>query len=233
MLLGVWCAGVAGAGEPATVPNQLTPAEKAAGWRLLFDGQTTSGWRGFRKPEFPSQGWSVVEGCLKHAAKAGGGDIITQETFDDFELEFEWRLAPGANSGVKYFILEERGSPIGHEYQVVDDDRHPDGRRGPKWQTGSFYDCLPAATNKHLLPAGQFNRSRIVVQGKQVEHWLNGVKTVQYDLESEALKAAVAASKFKNVTGFGAKVRGAILLQDHGDEVWYRNLKLRAGARPR
>jgi hypothetical protein len=229
LVLGGVAALVAGAAEPLDPPNALSAAEKAAGWRLLFDGKTTQGWRGFRKEAFPAQGWSVEEGCLKHAAKGGGGDIVTVDTFEDFELRFEWRIAPGANSGVKYMIVEARGSPIGHEYQVVDDAQHADGRRGPKWQTGSFYDCLPAATNKVMHPAGQFNQSRILVHGQHVEHWLNETRTVQYELDSDALKAAVAASKFKNVSGFGTKLRGPILFQDHGDEVCFRNVKIREG----
>jgi hypothetical protein len=207
--------------------NQLSPAEQAAGWKLLFDGKTTNGWRGFNRPAFPDKGWVVEAGCLQHLAKGGGGDLITLDKYDEFDLEFEWRIAPGANSGVKYFITEERNSPIGHEYQLVDDLRNPDGRRGPKWQTASFYDCLPAATNKTLRPAGEFNQSRILVQGQHVEHWLNGTKTLEYELGSEALKAAIANSKFRNVAGFGTKFKGHLLLQDHGDEVWFRNLRIR------
>lgn len=210
--------------------NELTPAEQAAGWKLLFDGRTTNGWRGFSRPAFPDKGWVVEDGCLKHAAKGGGGDLITVGKYDEFDLKFEWRIAPGANSGVKYFITEERNTPIGHEYQLVDDLRHADGKRGAKWQTACFYDCLPAATNKTLRPAGEFNQSRILVQGNHVEHWLNGTKTVEYDLGSEALKAAIANSKFRNVAGFGAKIKGHLLLQDHGDEVWFRNLRIRTTA---
>jgi hypothetical protein len=218
----------ASGGEPAEpILNQLSSEEKAAGWKLLFDGRTTAGWRGFGKPAFPEKGWVVENGCLKHLARGGGGDLVTAETYDDFELTFEWRIAPAGNSGVKYFILEERGQPIGHEYQLVDDQGNADGRRGPKWQTSAFYDCLPAATNKVLRPLNEFNQSRILVQGKHVEHWLNGTKTVEYELESEALRGVIAQSKFRNVPGFGNKVAGRILLQDHGDEVWFRNVKLR------
>ena len=206
--------------------NQLTKAEKKAGWKLLFDGQTTAGWRGFNKPAFPGQGWIVEAGALKHQAKGGGGDIITVDRFTDFELQFQWRVATGANSGVKYFINEERGQPIGHEYQVIDDNAHADALRGGKWQTASLYDLFPPE-NKTLRPVGEWNDSRILVAGKHVEHWLNGKKVLEYELESAALKAAIATSKFKNVSGFGTKFSTPILLQDHGDEVAYRNLKLR------
>src|SRR3989442_2095488 len=144
-------------------PNELTPAERKAGWKLLFDGQSTHGWRGFNKEAFPNQGWVVEDDCLKLQAKSRGGDIITIEQFTDFEFQFEWRIAPGANSGVKYFTDEARGEPIGHEYQLVDDLRHPDGKRGPKWQTASFYDVLPAR-DKSVRPVGEFNQPRLPVQ---------------------------------------------------------------------
>ena len=211
--------------------NELTAAEKKAGWRLLFDGKTTAGWRGFKKPAFPAQGWVVEGGCLKHKAKdgadsLGGGDIITTEQFTDFEFQFEWRVAPGGNSGVKYLVTEERSGPIAHEYQVIDDERHADAKIGPHRSAAALYDLFPAE-NKKLRPAGEFNQSRIIVRGKHVEHWLNGAKVLEYELESERLKAAVAKSKFKNVPGFGNKLKGHLLLQDHGDEVCYRNLKLR------
>jgi hypothetical protein len=211
--------------------NQLTPAEKKAGWRLLFDGKTTAGWRGFNKKEFPKEGWVVEEGCLKHVAKdgrdsRGAGDIVTIDQFTDFDLQFEWRIASGGNSGVKYFIVEARNAPIGHEYQIIDDDRHPDAQRGEKRKAAALYDLLPAK-NKVLRPVGEFNRARILVQGKHVEHWLNDVKVLEYELESDELRAAIAASKFKDVPGFGTKTKGPILLQDHGDEVWFRNIKIR------
>jgi len=226
--LALWIVGQLGAADlpgPARL-NQLTPAEKTAGWKLLFDGKTTSGWRGFNKKEFPAQGWVIEEGCLTHKAKGGGGDIVTVDQFIDFDLQFDWRVAPVANSGVKYFIKEERGQPIGHEYQVIDDTRHPDAKRGPKWQSSGLYDLLPPG-DKVVRPVGEFNQSRILVQGKHVEHWLNGRKVLEYELESPELKAAIATSKFKNVEGFGAKFKTPILLQDHGDEVCYRNLKIR------
>jgi hypothetical protein len=213
---------------PPAEPNRLTDAEKAAGWRLLFDGQTTAGWRNFKKPAFPAQGWVIEAGCLRCLPKGGGGDILTDEAFDDFEFAFEWKLAPGANSGVKYLVTEERGSPIAHEYQVLDDERNEDAKAGRHHQTASFYDVLAPVSEAKAKPIGEFNQSRIVVRGQRVEHWLNGAKALEYELESEPLKAALARSKFKDVTGFAAKLKGRLLLQDHGGGVWFRNLKVRA-----
>jgi len=203
--------------------NQLTPEEKAAGWRLLFDGKTTAGWRSFKKQSFPAQGWVVADGCLKKVAKQRGGDIITVDEFNDFDLEWDWRLAPRANNGVKYFITEERNSAIGHEYQMIDDALI----RNPKGSTASFYEVLPPSPDKPLNPPGQWNHSRILVQGNHVEHWLNGAKVLEYELGSEPVKAGVAKSKFKDVKGFGTKIKGHILLTDHTDECCFRNIKVR------
>ena len=208
-------------------PNELSPAEKKAGWKLLFDGKTTTGWRSFKKQTFPEKGWAVEDGWLKCIAEGRGGDILTDQTFDDFELQWEWRIPLKANNGVKYFITEERAQALGHEYQMIDDARHPDGLRGPKWQTASFYDVLPAKSDKPLRPPGEINLSRIVIRGNQVEHWLNGAKVLQYECGSDEVKAAVAASKFKNVAGFGNKIKGHILLTEHHDEASFRNIKIR------
>jgi len=210
-----------------TPVNQLTPAERAAGWQLLFDGTTTSGWRGFKQKEFPRRGWVVEDGCLKHIQRGGGGDLITDASFQDFELSFEWRLGPRANSGLKYFITEERAGAIGHEYQLIDDAALGYAKPGSKHQTASFYDVLAPTAWQQPRPPGQFNHSRIVVEGRRVEHWLNGLKTLEYELGSDRVMQAVTASKFKDVAGFGTKIEGHLLLQDHGGEIWFRNLKLR------
>ena len=156
----------------------------------------------------------------------GALDLITVETFEQFELAFEWRVAPGANSGVKYFILEDRDAAIGHEYQIIDDERHADAKIGPHRQTAAFYDVLPAA-NRPLKPVGEFNESRILVAGRQVEHWLNGTRVLHYELASPALQQAIDTSKFKGIERFGKPQKGHILLQDHGDRVWYRNIRIR------
>ena len=218
-------------------PNTLTGAERTAGWRLLFDGKTTDGWRGFKKADFPAQGWAVADGCLKKVPTGAGdslgsGDIVTRDTFGDFDLRFEWRIAAGGNSGVKYFVTEERSGPIAHEYQVLDDSGHPDAKVGTHRQTAAFYDVLPPSPSAKALKAvGQFNQSRVLVRGNHVEHWLNGAKVLEYELGSPALKAAIAKSKFKDVAGFGTKIEGRVLLQDHGDEVCYRNVKIQAAPR--
>jgi len=207
--------------------NQLTEEEKAAGWKLLFDGQTTAGWRSFKKQSFPSKGWAVAEGWL-HCLGQGGGDIISEAGFEQFDLERDWKLAPAGNSGVKYFITETRPSAIGHEYQMVDDEREADARAaGGKHVTASFYDVLKLTEPAAPKPVGEVNHSRVLVQGNHVEHWLNGKKVLEYECGSPAVKAAVAESKFRNVAGFGARIRGHLLLQDHYSEVWFRNLKLR------
>lgn len=205
--------------------NVLTEDEKAAGWKLLFDGQTTQGWRGYRKPEMPA-GWDVIKGCL--ARTGPGGDIITNDAFGDFELQIEWRISPAGNSGIFYRVDESvGGAPYesGPEMQVLDNFEHADGRN-PLTSAGSNYG-LYAPTGGGPLPVGVFNRVRIKVQGNHVEHWLNGVKVVEYELNSPDWKQRVADSKFKAWPKYGQIARGHIVLQDHGDKVWYRNIKIR------
>ena len=211
----------------AAEPNSLSPEEKSAGWKLLFDGTSTAGWVGIGKTEFPAKGWIVEGGTLKHVARGGGGDIVTVEHFDDFELTWEWRLAPGANGGLKYNLPDPKKG-LGCEYQLLDDDKHADAKANAGTRTtGGLYDVLPPATGRKLHPPGEWNQSRIVVKGNHVEHWLNGAKTVEFEFGSEELKRAVEKSKFKNSAGWGVKTKSPILLQDHGDELSFRNLKIR------
>lgn len=208
--------------------NTLTLEEKQTGWRLLFDGKTLKGWRAYNKQSPPGAGWQVEEGVLKKVAGQRGGDIVTEDQFGDFELAWEWKISKGGNNGIKYLVTEQRPSAPGHEYQMIDDTGHPDGKLGAKRQTAAFYDVLPPAADKPLKPVGEWNSSRIVVQGKKVEHWLNGAKVLTYELGSDTTKAALAASKFKSSAGFGDKIRGHIMLTDHQDECSFRNMKLRA-----
>ena len=221
----------------AVQPNTLTSAEKAAGWKLLFDGKTWNGWRGFRREKVPVEGWMIEDGAIKHLAGQGeqsqqGGDIITVGQYDNFELQIEWRISPGANSGIKYLVAEEMVksgySGIGFEMQVLDDDRHPDAKmgKGGNRTAGALYDLI-APENKVLQPVGEWNQVRLIIRGNLVEHWLNGTKVVEYELGSPQLKSLIAESKYKNVAGFGDVRKGHILLQDHGNEVWFRNIKLR------
>jgi hypothetical protein len=222
-------------------PNSLTPREKAAGWHLLFDGKTTTGWHSTHGPEFPSTGWEVKEGLLsvtEHGGEEGGtaGDILSDKKYENFELSFDFRISAGANSGVKYFVdpaftpgHEGHGSDIGFEYQILDDALHPDARKGRDGDrtVASLYDMIPAAKSKPTRPIGQWNRGRILIRGTHGEHWLNGVKVVEYDRASTTFRAAVAASKFQIYPHFGEANDGYILLQDHGFPVSFRNIKIR------
>jgi hypothetical protein len=215
-----------GAVATETAPNTLTAAEKADGWQLLFDGRGLDGWRGYRRDTLPDSGWEVKDGTIRTIAKAKGGELITRKKFTDFELAWEWRVEPGGNNGVKYFVTEDRPKSPGHEYQMIDDAGYP-GKLGPTQHTADFYDVLPAAADKPLRPAGEWNTSRIVVRGPRVEHWLNGRNVLTYELGSAAVKDGIEKSKFKGHAGFGDKIAGHIMLTYHQDECWYRNLKVR------
>ena len=205
---------------------ELTDAEKAAGWKLLFNGKDLTGWRMFNKQTPPGSGWQVIDGILTKPAKAPGGNIVTTESFTDYELVWEWKIAAKGNNGLKYLIDEKRGGAPGPEYQMLDDSGHPDAKVGPKRQTAALYDILPPAADKKLKAPGEWNESKILVKGNQVEHWLNGAKVLSYELGSEELKAAIAKSKFKSAAGFGEKVTGPIMITDHSDEVSFRTIKI-------
>jgi hypothetical protein len=221
---------VPAARDNGSAPNTLTDAEKKAGWILLFDGHSLDGWRAYKKSDAAGLRWKIDDNSLSLPAQTEpgtrAGDILSKDTFEQFELSVDWKVAPGSNSGIKYFVLEDRDSAIGHEYQVIDDERHPDAKVGPHRQTAAFYDVLPAS-DRPLKPAGEWNSTRIVVRGQTVEHWLNGKKVLQYELNSPALNAAIEKSKFKGIQRFGKRQNGHLLLQDHGDQVWFRNIKIR------
>jgi hypothetical protein len=207
--------------------NQLSDEEKTGGWRLLFDGHTTTGWRGYKKQTFPAKGWTVEDGWL-HCLGTGGGDIVSRHEFEQFDLQWEWKIGEAANSGVKYFVTEAHPTAIGHEYQMLDDPHVLNAQEANGIHaTASFYDVLKPADPLPLKPAGEINLSRILVNGNHVEHWLNGMKVLEYELGSDAVKAAVARSKFKRVAGFGTRIKGLLLLQDHTGEVFFRNVKIR------
>ena len=171
-----------------------------------------------------------VEGGLLTIPCTGAGDthgqqdLITEATYEQFDLRWEWKIALGGNSGVKYFVLEDEPAAIGHEYQMIDDERHPDAKIGPHRQTAALYDVFPAH-DRPMKPAGEWNTSEVIVKGTHVTHILNGKTVLEYDLGSPELKAAIAKSKFKDIARFGTLVDGHILVQDHGDQVWYRRSK--------
>ncbi|WP_155906954.1 3-keto-disaccharide hydrolase [Lunatimonas lonarensis] len=222
----------------STVPNTLTDHEKQRGWRLLFNGTNSEGWRGTRQKAFPEQGWSIRDGVLIiEAAKEGSprpGDIITEEKFSAFDLAFDFKLTEGANSGVKYFVTlsdGEVGSALGLEYQVLDDERHPDAKQGIDGNRtlASLYDLITADKQPRFVqPIGEWNKGRVVVHpDNRVEHFINGLKVLEYVRGSEEYKQLVAGSKYKNIENFGLAEEGYILLQDHSDEVHYRSIKIR------
>ncbi len=223
-LVAAACAGGGDAVAGQQEHNTLTAAERAAGWQLLFDGTTTNGWRGFRLDDVPD-GWQVSDGALTRVG--GGGDIITTEQFGDFELTLEWKVEEGGNSGVLFRVTEEadRVWKSGPELQILDNERHPDGRV-PETSAGSNYG-LHAPMEDAVHPAGSWNAVRLVVQQHHVEHWLNGVKVVEYDLGTPEWEEMVAATKFDTLPFYGRVPAGHIALQDHGDWVAYRNIKIK------
>lgn len=204
--------------------NRLSPLERDAGWQLLFDGETTAGWRSVKAEGFPSEGWDVQDGALHHTT--GGGDIVTQRLYAEFELEFEWKVSAGANSGVKYMVAPlDADYAYGPEYQVLDDDRHEDAEL-PSHRAASLYD-LAAQVGGKTRPIGEYNRGRIVVRDGWIEHWLNGVRVVRIEAAGAAWDAAHAKSKYAGTPDFARTGAGRIALQDHGDEVWFRDLRIR------
>jgi hypothetical protein len=229
--------------EPET--NTLSEQEKADGWRLLWDGQTTDGWRSPKSDEFPTKSWVITNGEFRVVASGNaeaqmGGDIITRQRYANFDLRAEFKTTPGCNSGIKIFVQPNIapvlsngqraavGSAIGMEYQILDDLRHPDaklGRNGDR-TCASLYDLIPAPTNKVVMPMGEWNQARILSRGKHVIFWLNGIKTLEFDRGSAEFRQLVAESKYHNIPDFGEWADGHILLQEHGSEVSFRNVKI-------
>lgn len=228
----------------ASASNQVTAAQRAAGWRSLFDGRTLAGWRGLGSDSVPSAHWTVQDGAIKkiatkHVAVQAdgqpleGGDLMTVDTFRDFELAWDWKVTPGANSGVKYNVSEELSTSIpprhaakGFEYQMIDDLRHPDGKL-PTHRTSALYDLIAPPADKPMRPVGEWNHSVIIFDGNHGEHWLNGRRVVSYDLDSPAFRDALSTSKYAPIPWFATRRSGHIVLQDHGDEVYFRNIMIR------
>jgi 3-keto-disaccharide hydrolase len=230
-----------GAQDPKKETGKKSEAVMKAdtdGWTSLFDGKTLNGWRGYNAPTAAKKKtdtsdtlWRVEDGLLtvqpSHEGDTKGHrDIITTGTYQEFDLRWEWKIAPGGNSGVKYFVLEDQPAAIGHEYQLIDDERHADAKIGPHRQTAALYDVF-AAHDRPMKPAGQWNTSEVIVRGTHVEHLLNGKKVLEYELDSPEIRAAIAKSKFKEIARFGKPQNGHILLQDHGDQVWYRKIEIK------
>ena len=211
---------------PRPDPAVSAAREAGDGWRPLFDGQTTRGWRGYGASSVPA-GWQVVDGALTRVAQAG--DIVTEEQFGSFELELEWKVEPGGNSGIFFHVVEDDSLRYvwqsGPEMQVLDNARHADGR-SPLTSAGSNY-ALHAPARDVARPAGEWNAARLVVRGDHVEHWLNGVKLLEYELGSPEWEAKVRASKFASMPRYGRARRGHIALQDHGDRVAFRHIRIR------
>jgi len=230
--------------EENFVANTLTEKEKQDGWRLLWDGKTTNGWRSATTNSFPEKGWTMKDGILSVEGADGGelangGDIITTQKYSNFELKIDFKLTNGANSGVKYMVdpdlNKSGGSAIGLEYQMLDDKQHPDSKKGVNGnrKLGALYDLIPAenlsrpGVSKGFKGIGNWNQARIKVSGDQVEHWLNGYKIVEYDRSSQLFRALVDHSKYDKWDRFGELAAGPILLQDHGDQVFFRSIKIR------
>lgn len=219
--------------------NNLSEQEKAQGFKLLFNGKDFTGWRGVHQDKMPTAHWKVVDGQINVSPSDGsetGNDIVTNEQFGAFELTFQFKLTEGANSGVKYFVNEEFDSNgksgIGLEFQVLDDEKHPDAKMGAVGNRtlGSLYDLIPSykQTKRFTKKIGEWNEGRVIVLPNNiVQHWLNGFKVVEYERKSNIFDALVARSKYEKYKGFGAADKGNILLQDHGNDVLFKNIKIR------
>ena len=232
--------------SPATVTENdiLTEDEKLAGWKLLFNGKTLDGWRGIGRETVPEHLWKVEDGSIRKVntgeveslsdgQPAEGGDLMTIEAYDNFDLRFEWKVSNAGNTGVKYNVSEEMStryltgySAIGFEYQLSDDDPDKKGKANPSHLVGALYDLIPAQNEVVVKPLEEYNSSRILVDGNHVEHWLNGVKIVEFEFGSARLDSLYRISKYKDYPGFHEKRKGHIVLQNHKDDAWFRNIRL-------
>ena len=219
------------------IPNTLIEQERVAGFKLLWDGKSAAGWRGAKLDRFPDAGWEIKDGVLSvkesaGAESAGGGDIVTVDEYQNFELSVEFMITAGANSGIKYFVdpglNKGAGSAIGCEFQILDDAVHPDAKMGTNGnrKLAGLYDLMPPE-NIRFNGVGEWNRARILVKGAHVEHWLNGFKTIEYERGTQMWRALVSHSKYVEWPRFGEAMKGRILLQDHGNRVSFRSIKIR------
>jgi hypothetical protein len=212
------------------IDNVLTKQEVKEGWKFLWDGKSTTGWRGYKTPAFPETGWEIKDGILtvnpSQDQTKSGGDIITIDTYKNFELTLDFLYTPGANGGIKYFI--DGKSNVGCEYQILDDKLHPDAKKGINGNRtlAGLYDLISPKSKIDNGPE-KWNTAKIIVEGNHVEHWLNGQQTVSYERGDTAWKALVATSKFKEKANFGEVAEGHILLQDHGNKVSFKNIKIK------
>lgn len=230
---------------PELLQNSLTELEKEQGWELLFDGKSFKGWRGLGRKDVQTQLWKIEDGAIRKLNSGEvpsmpdgqpleGGDLMTVDTFDNYELYFEWKILKAGNTGLKYNVSEEMSqkygsqySALGFEYQLLDDsDTLYAGKLKPSQYTGSLYDMI-AADNADVRPAGVYNSSRIVVIDRNVEHWLNGKKVVEYEFGSRYLDSLYQKSKYVDYPGFLEKRTGHIVLQNHKDDAWFKNIKVR------
>jgi hypothetical protein len=220
--------------------NAKEEPEEAQDWVWLFDGSSTDHWRGTKNDTFPGQRWVVEDDVLVFLGETedrpGGQDIVSKQKFSNFELELEVKLSEGGNSGIKYFLTDsfpgKEGSFLGLEYQLIDNERHPDAKQGRDGnrQMAALYDLIPPLANYVVHPPGEWNKVRIIVDGNHVEHWLNGEKVLEFDRKSEAFRELVSISKYKNLENFGELDEGRLLLQGHkdfGNDVFFRNIKIR------
>ena len=226
--------------KPIITKNGLGVDEAKNGWKMLWDGKTTEGWRGAKLDEFPTKGWEIKDGVLSVLSSGGeesaaGGDIVTKELYGDFELMVDFMITEGANSGIKYYVDTDLnkgpGSSIGLEYQILDDKRHPDAKLGNhegSRTVASLYDLIMADPNKPMNPPGEWNTAHIVSKDNHVEHWLNGMKVLEYERKSDDYLKLVSESKYAKWPNFGESDKGHLLLQDHGDNVSFKNIKIKS-----
>jgi len=230
--------------RPKPTVNVLTDTEKRNGWTLLFNGEDFTNWTGLGRDSIPPEHWIVENGAIRKVESDSvptapdgqpleGGDIMTTETYRDFELKLEWKASTAGNSGIKYNVSdslstahEPQHAALGFEYQLLDDERHPDSELA-NHRASALYDLIAPNDQKSLQPVGEWNTARVVLQGSHGEHWLNGEKVLEYDLESPEFDSLFAESKYADTDGFRTRRDGHIVLQDHSDDFWFRNIKIR------